>query len=184
MLSSGKRITKSRIVGLSPRKPTHSRDSVMKNSYGPLALARPTTALVMLFFVAACGSGSAARVPDQSESTPEQRTTVRDGRNSGRVSQVQAPELKEYVGSYEGRNISLSGSTLSYKREGMPFPATLKKIEEDHFEVVIPPGARVRGTINGKFPTFRFNRGSSGEVESLSVVNPDKSVQATFKKTE
>lgn len=155
----------------------------MRNSYGLIALMRLATTVTMLFLVAACSSGSAAGVQDQSESVSEQRATVRDGQSNGKVAQIQPADLKEYVGSYEGRNISLLSSTLFYQREGMPSPAALKEIEEDHFEVVIPPGAQVRGTIDGKFPTFRFNRGSSGEVESLSIVNPDNSVQATFKKT-
>ena len=156
----------------------------MKNCYGPPALAHLTTAMVIFFFIATCSSAAPIHIQDQPESAPEQRTTIDDGRNNGKVSQITSSDLQEYVGSYEGRNISLISSTLFYQRKGMPSPAALKKIGEDHFEVVIPPGAQVRGTIDGKFPTFQFNRGSSGEIESMSVVNPDKSVQATFNKTD
>lgn len=153
----------------------------MNNSHG--SFASQITALMMLLLVVACSGGSATRVQDQPENASTQRTIVRDGQSSEVVSQVEASDLKDYVGSYEGRNISIISKTLFYQREGMPSPAALKNIGEDHFEVVIPPGAQVRGTIDGKFPTFQFNRDSSGGVESLSVVNPDKSVQATFKKT-
>ena len=92
------------------------------------------------------------------------------------------PNLKEYVGTYAGRNISLSDSTLVYSRDGMPMPAVLKNIGEDSFEVVIPPGARVRGAIDGKFPTFLFDRNSEGKVMSLSIIHPDGSVMATHER--
>ena len=92
------------------------------------------------------------------------------------------PDLQEYIGTYAGRIISLSDSTLTYHREGMPMPTTLKELGDDTFEVVIPPGARVRGAIDGKFPSFLFDRNSEGEVISLSIIHPDGSVMATHEK--
>lgn len=139
-----------------------------------------TAILAMFFFVGACSSGT--RI-GPSESPPEAEITVRDGQIDEEVSQVNGVNLEAYVGSYEGRKITLMGTTLFYRQEEMPSPAALKQIGEDHFEVVIPPGARVRGTIDGKFPTFQFNRNAAGDIESVSIVNPDQTIQATFTKT-
>jgi|GEM_PF-1413049 len=97
--------------------------------------------------------------------------------------QIQDAELMEYVGTFEGRNISITGTTLFYHREGMPTHVAMKKIGKDHFEIVVPQGARVRGPQDGEIPTFLFNRNSSGEVESLSLINSDNTVLATHQKS-
>ena len=131
-------------------------------------------ALVTIFFLSACGSESATRAQGESVGVKQSQTVAPDESTDD--------DLGDYIGSYDGREITLSGSTLSYFREGMPMPAALKNIAEDHFEVVIPPGAQVRGPVGGQVPTFRFNRDDSGDVESMTLVNPDGTEVATFKK--
>ena len=141
-------------------------------------------AVMLLLGASACSNSSRLGDMDARGDAPEEQTTGPEGQVEQGFLEAEAPDLNDYVGSYEGRAITLMSSTLFYRNEGMPSPAALNQIGEDHFEVIIPPGARVRGTIDGEFPTFLFTRGSSGEVETLSIVNPDESVQATFQKTE
>ena len=145
---------------------------VIRQSVRPEALS--ALVLVMVFFLTACGSNSATRAQVEPAPANDQQTVVQDD-NPER-------DMKDYVGSYEGREITLAGSILSYFREGMPMPVALTEIGEDHFEINIPPGAQIRGHVDGQIPTFRFNRDSSGNVESMSLVNPDGTVVSTFEK--
>ncbi len=87
--------------------------------------------------------------------------------------------LKEYVGQYGPRSITISKAQLHYQREGMPRSVAMKALGDDEFELVIPPGALVRGAVDGKLPTLQFNRSPSGAIESLSIVDPDGSVRET-----
>jgi len=95
------------------------------------------------------------------------------------ASDVAEEGLKDYVGQYGPRSVTLSRGRLRYQREGMPGTVPMEMIAEDEFELVIPAGAQVRGAVNGEFPTIRFNRSQSGSVESLSIVDPDGSVRET-----
>ena len=91
-------------------------------------------------------------------------------------------DMKEYVGTYEGRTIIANNGKLSYQNQGMPSPVQLKEIADDTFEIVIPAGAIVRGATDGKFPTIKFKRNESGAVEILEFVNPDGSVKGSYSK--
>ena len=65
------------------------------------------------------------------------------------VAKVQPPtadELGDFVGSFEGRDFTLEGSTLTYFRQGMQGAIELTPIGPDHFGIVIPPGGSGSGT--------------------------------------
>lgn len=91
--------------------------------------------------------------------------------------------LEEYAGSYGPRKILFRDGGLMYQRDGMPTPVTLKALGDDRFEVVVPPGAQVRGpAADGPIPIFVFGRNEAGVVANLSLVNPDGTVLAASDK--
>ena len=93
------------------------------------------------------------------------------------------PDLEEFAGTYGPRKIIFRNGGLLYSRDGMPTPVTIKALGEDSFKVIVPAGAQVRGPgANGEIPTFKFNRGDSGSIESLSLVSTDGSILATSKR--
>lgn len=103
-------------------------------------------------------------------------TLAQDADQSVATESVTAPtpeELSEYVGSFEGRDFILDGSTLTYFRQGMQGAIELKLIGKDHFDIVIPPGAQVQGPAGHQIPTFKFMRSEEGVVTSLVILNPD-----------
>jgi len=94
------------------------------------------------------------------------------------VAKVQPPtadELGDFVGSFEGRDFTLEGSTLTYFRQGMQGAIELIPIGPDHFGIVIPPGAQVQAPAGHQIPTFKFLRSESGVITSLVILNPDMS---------
>ena len=89
-------------------------------------------------------------------------------------------DFDQYVGTYGGRIFTLSGGTLYFENDRMPSRVSLKPLGDDSFEVIIPPGAQVRTPGgSGEIPTFHFNRDESGNIESLSLINPDGTVVVT-----
>lgn len=91
-------------------------------------------------------------------------------------------ELQAYVGSYEGRDFSIEGSVLTYFRQGMPNAIELTRIGEDHFDIVIPPGAQIQAPAGHQIPTFKFERSENGVVTTLVILNPDGSEIARHEK--
>lgn len=88
-----------------------------------------------------------------------------------------ATDLQEFVGSYGPRHVFIENGALHYQREGMPMAVAIEAAGVDSFVVVIPPGAQVQGPGGDHvIPAFVFRRDESGQVSSLSLVNPDGTV--------
>ena len=118
--------------------------------------------LIAIALAALTGTAAMAQDADQSVATES-------------VTAPTPEELSEFVGSFEGRDFILDGSTLTYFRQGMPRAIDLKLIGPDHFDIVIPPGAQVQAPAGHQIPTFKFMRSEDGTVTSLVILNPDMS---------
>lgn len=92
-------------------------------------------------------------------------------------------DLKDYQGSYEGREFRLDGDTMTYFREGMSQSINLMLIGTDHFSIDIPPGAVVQSADGHEIPSFRFQRDEQGKVTTLEIVMPDGTVSARHPRT-
>ncbi len=92
-------------------------------------------------------------------------------------------DLKQFVGDYEGREITLSNGTLYYQRDPMPKAVQLSMVSKDVFEIVVPAGAVVQHSgANSATPQFKFNRNESNVVVSLTLVDSDGKELAHFSK--
>jgi len=85
----------------------------------------------------------------------------------------EAQNLEDFVGRYGERTIGLSGSALTFQREGMPTAVSLKQVDSDTFEIIIPPGAIVQGHADGEMPQLIFARNEAGKVNALRFVMKD-----------
>lgn len=92
-------------------------------------------------------------------------------------------DLAEYQGSFEGRDVQMENSVLTYYREGMQNSVELGYIGNDRFKIVIPPGAQVQSRDGHAIPEFQFNRDEEGNVVSLSFYAPSGELMATHPKT-
>ena len=116
--------------------------------------------------------------------TANAQATDKSAATKSATETTQAVDLEQYVGAYGPRTIALTYGTLTYMRDGMPMPVAMEAAGVDTFKVVIPPGAQVRGPSGDHvIPAFVFLRNDAGEVESLSLVNPDGTVVGTAKRT-
>ena len=91
-------------------------------------------------------------------------------------------QLKEYAGTYGPRTIGISGKNLTFHRDGNTVATTLKHVEADEFEIVIPPGAVVQGHGDGPLPNLHFTRNDDGVVDGLKFIMPNGQVVAESKK--
>lgn len=108
------------------------------------------------------------------------RVAAQDATADKMVVETETVDLGQYVGAYGPRSITLENDRLFYMREGMPQSVALAPTGIDTFEVVIPPGAQVRGPGGDHvIPAFVFKRDESGKVTELVMVNPDGTVVGT-----
>lgn len=99
------------------------------------------------------------------------------------ASDAERPPLTDYEGSFEGREFLVENGDLTYFRAGMMDSITLAVIGEDHFDIVIPPGAVVQTQGNHEIPTFQFNRDEDGNVVSLSILAPGGELMSEHPRT-
>jgi hypothetical protein len=99
------------------------------------------------------------------------------------VDDSEQPPLSDYEGSFEGRDFQIESNTLTYFREGMQNSIGLEVIGDDHFAIVIPPGAVVQTRDDHPIPTFRFTRDEDGNVISLSILTPDGELMSEHPRT-
>ncbi len=101
---------------------------------------------------------------------------------SDNAATFETQNLADFVGMYGDRTVGLSGSNLTFQREGMPMAVSLEQVDTDTFEIVIPPGAVVQGHAEGDMPQLVFARNEAGKVNMLRFVMKDGTEVASSSK--
>ena len=88
-------------------------------------------------------------------------------------------DFGKYVGNYEGgRSIWVENNELKYQRQGGS-PLLLKSVRKHLYKITLPSGR----LPNQPLPSVKFNFGTDGNVENITLVFDDnKNTQGPFKK--
>lgn len=81
---------------------------------------------------------------------------------------IDAEALKEYVGQYGSRTVSLDFGKLRYFREG-GMKLELEAVEKDTFRLKLPEGVMARNPL----PSIRFDRDKEGKIVGFTMLHPN-----------